>query len=1087
MAEKLDPEEVMEVMNGAFEVLIEPICRYEGTVARLMGDAIVAFFGAPIAHEDDAERACRAALEIIEGAQRYAARLEHERGIHGFNVRVGVNTGLVVVGEVGSDLHVEYTAMGDAVNLAARMESAAEPGTVLITEETHKLIAPLFETQSLGPIAVKGKAEPVAVYRVLGPKAAAGKPRGLAGLASPLVGRQAEVGALQEALARLQAGLGGIVTLVGEAGIGKSRLVAELRKSVPASQVQWVEGQCLSYGTSIAYLLWLDALRSVLGMSVEDPPAAVRDALRQWVRNLCPQRLDDVYPYLARLMSLPLEANDEARMRNLEAERLKAQTFCAVEILVACAASIRPLVLVCEDLHWADPTSLELLERMLAVTDRAALLFICVFRPQKEHGSWRIKETAARTYGHRHTDLWLDPLSAADSQTLVNNLLSVEGVPVQLIERILAVAEGNPFYVEEVIRSLIDAGAIIHDEATGRWHATRAGADLPIPDTLQGVLIARIDRLPEETQCVLQMAAVIGRIFLYRVLAAMVEEECRLDEHLITLQREEMIRERARIPELEYIFKHELTRETAYNGLLKKDRQAFHRQVAEAMERLFPDRIEEQVELLAHHWGRAEEPEKATNYLLQAGDRARRLGASLEAVDLYQSALEKAMGLKVPPKGIELPGIHERLGDVYLENLSRHEQALEHYKSFLDLAESEEDRARGARKVATVCLLRGDVATAEKYYGRALTHLGSLPSVAEASRVHCGLAYLLISRNQLDDALRHAGTSLEISRPIADTRGLADAYRAMGIIAVQKWDLDSACEYDQRSLELYRELGDLARTAQAHNNVGDSYRLLGQMDRALEQLDEGLEVARRIGDTRDEALLLQTMAELFLDQGRWEEAIAHLEQALPLAQESGVVGRLIDVQRILGSAYEAVGRPEEGRHHLEVAETRMQETQQFRFAPRLYLDLAHLHATQGRFEEALSCIQLALTTAGPAPSDAFLGLVHGCYGYVYDRRGNWDEAVSHLEHSLRLLERANVPSEVGRTRLSLGTAYANRNGEGDRGRACQQVLAALSVFHQIGARGYLTQAEARLEELGGQPPNSDASLKGERSAARRDR
>jgi class 3 adenylate cyclase len=234
MAESLDPEDVMEIMDGAFDVLIAPIYRYEGTLARLMGDAILAFFGAPIAHEDDPERACRAALEIVEGAKAYAARLEEERGIRGFDVRVGINTGLVVVGEVGSDLRVEYTAMGDAVNLAARMEGAAEPGTVLITEDTHKLIAPLFETEALGPVQVKGKAEPVPVFRLVTAKEVPGKVRGIAGLESPLVGRQAEFASLREALGRLQAGVGGIVTIVGEAGIGKSRLVAEMREQTLA-------------------------------------------------------------------------------------------------------------------------------------------------------------------------------------------------------------------------------------------------------------------------------------------------------------------------------------------------------------------------------------------------------------------------------------------------------------------------------------------------------------------------------------------------------------------------------------------------------------------------------------------------------------------------------------------------------------------------------------------------------------------------------------------------------------------------------------------------------------------------------------
>ncbi|KPL21793.1 MAG: hypothetical protein AMJ93_08785 [Anaerolineae bacterium SM23_84] len=644
MAENLDPEEVMEIMDGAFGVLIEPVYRYEGTLARLMGDAILAFFGAPIAHEDDPERAIRAALEITAGAQRYAEKLEKERGIEGFNVRVGINTGLVVVGEVGSDLRVEYTAMGDAINLAARMESAAEPGTVLITEATHKLIAPLFETEALGPMQVKGKAEPVPVYRVLAAKAVAGKPRGIAGLESPLVGREAEFTALQMAVQRLQSGVGGIVTLVGEAGIGKSRLVAEARKGVAVGAprvvpLQWVEGRCLSYGTSMAYLLWLDVLRALLDVTVDDAPEVVRVRLHERVQALCADRHQDVYPYLARLMSLPLEDDLASRLDDMAARDLKSRTFQAVQTLIECAANQQPLVLVCEDLHWADPTSMELLEQVLALIERTYLLLLCVFRPVKDHGCWRFREFAAQTYAERHTDLLLEPLTAVESQTLVANLLEIEDLPDVLRERILSRAEGNPFYVEEVIRSLIDRGAMVRDDATGRWTATREVATIPIPDTLQGVLMARIDRLQEDTKRVLQMASVIGRIFLYRVLAAIAEEERRLDEHLWTLQHEEMIRERARIPELEYIFKHDLTREAAYNGLLKKERRAFHRQVAEALERLFPEHIEEQLGLLAHHWERARDPDRATEYLLRAGDKARIAYAQQEAVDFYERAL----------------------------------------------------------------------------------------------------------------------------------------------------------------------------------------------------------------------------------------------------------------------------------------------------------------------------------------------------------------------------------------------------------------------------------------------------------------
>ena len=349
--------------------------------------------------------------------------------------------------------------------------------------------------------------------------------------------------------------------------------------------------------------------------------------------------LDGVPVRLTTPMSLSLEEEVETGLAQLDGQELKAGTFRAVERLLASVANQGPLVLVAEDLHWADPTSIAQLERLLPLTERAALLMVCLFRPEREHSSWRLREMAARDHGRLHTDLCLDPLSAPESKRLVENLLSLERLPGQLKEQIWERAEGNPFYMEEVLRSLIDEGAIAQEEDTGRWLAMRDVAEIAIPETLQGVLLARIDRLQEETKRVLQMAAVIGRMFLYRVLAAIAEEERDLDGQLLTLQQEEMIQERARLPELEYIFKHHLTQEAAYNGLLKAQRQVFHRRVAEALERLFPGRVEEQVGLLAYHWERAGDAEKAAEYLLRAGDRARLVYAHEEAVGYYRRAL----------------------------------------------------------------------------------------------------------------------------------------------------------------------------------------------------------------------------------------------------------------------------------------------------------------------------------------------------------------------------------------------------------------------------------------------------------------
>jgi oligopeptide transport system substrate-binding protein len=338
-------------------------------------------------------------------------------------------------------------------------------------------------------------------------------------------------------------------------------------------------------------------------------------------------------------MSLPLEDGLASRLDDMDGQDLKTRTFEGVEMLLRCAASQAPLVLVCEDLHWADPTSIELLTRVLSVAGEVPLLLLCILRPVKDHSCWRFRDLAAQQYPGQYTDVLLDPLSPDESQTLVANLLEVDDLPAVLRRRVLSRAEGNPFYVEEVIRSLIDRHAITLDARTGRWTARSDVGEIPIPDTLQGVLMARIDRLQEDTKRVLQLAAVIGRTFLHRVLAEIAVEERRLDRQLLTLQQEEMIRQRARIPELEYIFKHDLTREAAYNGLLKRQRRAFHRQVAETLEQLFAERVEEQAGLLAHHWERAGDAEKAIPYLQRAGDAARLMYSHEEAISYYRRAL----------------------------------------------------------------------------------------------------------------------------------------------------------------------------------------------------------------------------------------------------------------------------------------------------------------------------------------------------------------------------------------------------------------------------------------------------------------
>lgn len=1062
LAEHLDPEEVAEIMAGAFQVLSAPIGRYEGTLARLMGDAVLAFFGAPAAHDDDPERAVRASLEMIEETRKYAQRLERERGITGFNVRVGINTGLVVAGEIGSDLRSEYTVMGDAANVASRLESAAEPGSVLVSESTYKLVAHAFEVEPLGPIRVPGRLDAIPTFRVVAPLALTGKPRGIAGLGSPLVGRETELAALTDAVQQLKLGIGGIVTVTGDAGIGKSRLVAEARSR--AQGVRWLEGRCLSHGKSLVYHLWLDLCRNLLGLSAgatagEAPERIIRKALGTGLDGAA-----EIYPALAQLLAGTSEPAGAGIGEAESAGEVKRQVmFRAVSGLLELASRRRPLVAVCEDLQWADATSLDLLERCLSLTDRAPILFVCVSRPEPEHGSWRIREIAARLHGHHHTDLALQPLTASESEALVRHLLGpladgsgttglLEGAQQKLVWRILGRSEGNPFYVEEMIRSLIDSGVLVREPDSGRWAVVRDVGEIAIPDTLGGVLTARIDRLPAGTRRVLQVAAVIGRVFSHEILAAIMPKTADLDGHLLLLQREGMFRERTRLPEREFIFKHALTQEAVYDGLLKRERIALHRRTAEALERRFADRLDEQAAVIAYHWMHGGDAANAGVYLLRAGDRARRLGASLEAVGFYSNALDT-----VAQGSPESSRLHEVLGDVYLENLAQHDRALEHYSAFQARPASVGDATRGARKVADVRLLRGELAEAQGHYEAALAQLAGHPACAEGARVHFGLSYLAMSRNLWDEALHHARATLQIVQEAGDTRGQADGHKLLGIVAGQRDELSDCCEHLEHSLGLYRELCDLPRTAQACNNLGNVLRLQGQMARALSCLQQGLELARRVGDTRDEALLLITIAEVYGDQGLWEQSVPNLEQALPLAEASGVAARVIPMHQVLGAAYVQVGRLEEARKHLLEAERLSLETDHRRFTPDIQLELAFLEAAEGHLEESQRRIDLAAEAAGPSPPEAFVALLRRGRASLAMRQGRWDEAVRLLESSLEVLARASRIVELGRAHLELARAYRGRGAPGDVSAAATHFVAAGDAFARIGAVGYLAQ------------------------------
>jgi len=639
LGERLDPEQVAEIMNGAFAFLDASVTKYGGTVARLLGDAIIAFFGAPVAHEDDAERAVLAGLHIQAAARKYSELVQRDYGV-GFDVRVGINTGLTVLATMGGEIRTEYTAMGDTTNVAARMQSSAMPGTILVSAGTYNLVKELFDFNPRGPTTIKGKSAPIVTYEVLSPRTAPGKVRGLEGLASPLVGRDAEFRLINDKLNEVREGRGSFIAVVGEAGLGKSRLLAEVSAAARSgSKVGWLESRALSYEQAVTYYSWRQIIREAIGAQAGDAPEVVRERL--YLDPACATMPEGDQKYLEVMLSVESDATRKA-VAVLEGDALVGKITEAARCHLRARAAVMPAVILLDDLHWADTASLELLLHVAELVESSPLLIICLLRPDKDAPSWSTVEEVRERLGERYTEIPLEPLDAAQAQELLGNLLYVEDLPESVRNLILEKAEGNPFFVEEVIRSLIDSRHIVKDN--GHWRATGEIVNVAIPDTLTGVLGARIDRLPENTKHVAQMAAVLGRIFEYRALktvCATAPAPERIDDvepHLGVLTYEELVREREMDPELEYIFKHALTQEAAYEALLIRHRKVLHRRVGEVLERLYPGQRGELASVLGYHFRLGEEWQRAADYAMSAGAQAVKVYALREALEHYENA-----------------------------------------------------------------------------------------------------------------------------------------------------------------------------------------------------------------------------------------------------------------------------------------------------------------------------------------------------------------------------------------------------------------------------------------------------------------
>jgi ABC-type transport system substrate-binding protein/class 3 adenylate cyclase len=627
IAEMLGPERSKFLFDEVVGLMAEQVRRFDGTVAQLTGDGLLALFGAPTAHGDDAERAVRAALAIHGALARYAVSVAPAYGIE-LSARVAVNTGPVVVPGLDAPPDVLYNALGDTVNVAARLQPSAGAGGIAIGQMTARELAGRFALEPLGELELKGKAEPVSAFRVLGETEAEIVRE------SPLVGRQPELTALLDAFARLEDGLGTIVSITGEPGVGKSRLVAD-GCARTGGEVRFLFGNAFSYTEQTPFSPVRDLLRGWLGLGIGEAEGRLRLELKAALATALGRQAEIVYPFLATLLGLTLEGTDDERLSGLSRDSVQRQTFEAVTTLFEALAREHPLCLVFEDLHWADEPTLELIEELLELADREATALLLLHRTEREHGSWRLCEHARQRFPHRLVELELRPLAVEDSRMLAAGAAGAD-LPGEVSELLAARSGGNPFFLEEALRDLVERGEL--RPLNGHWELVVAADELTVPLLVQETLQARLDRLQPATRDVACAAAVIGRTFGLPLLERLTRRE-QLVAALSELQRLDLVVEQRRRPAPEYRFRHGLVQEVAYASLTESRRHELHLSTGRALEELHAGAPDEVYEQLARHFSEAGVAEKAVPYLLEAGDGAWALYADQAALAHYRRAL----------------------------------------------------------------------------------------------------------------------------------------------------------------------------------------------------------------------------------------------------------------------------------------------------------------------------------------------------------------------------------------------------------------------------------------------------------------
>lgn len=989
IAERLDPEEYRELLEQYVALGFAAIYRYEGTVNQLAGDGMMALFGAPIAHEDAPERAILAALALQQAMGELSGRLLRSRGFE-LHARIGIHTGPVVVGTVGNDLKMDYTAIGDTTNLAARLETLALPGTILISEQTASLVRGLFELRAVGPFEVKGKSEPVIAYevraqrRAVNPMAIAAE-RGL----TPLVGREEELAQLEACYQRVKGGLPQVVAIVGESGSGRSRLVYELKQRL-ASEPLIFEARCSSLNHRAPYHPWVTMLQQYFGITLDTPSECACGRVSEKLAQLGPE-LENGAPYICRLLSLPAGGIAETSV-----EDLKRQTFEVVDSIFAHESRRAPVLLIIEDLHWIDEASLEMLERGVAKCGRARMMVIVTHRPDYA-ANWRTDAAVTRL-----------PLRRLPDAAAVQIMRAIAGasLPEELEKAILRKAEGSPFFTEEITRALLEGGFL--ERHDGGHRLTRPIEDAVIPGTVQEVIAARLDRLEPEAKRVVQVAAVIGRQFSREQLLALLRGDgLDVDRALDELERRGIIHRKSLFSNDTYRFGESLTQEVAYEGLLLRQRRELHERIGTLLEEMPGERSAERSALLAHHFARSANDERAIRALLQAAQDAERVPSYAAAARFYREAWDLAENdLSADGRtAVQRLALEAALG-------------LARMNVLYSIAEPDAETilARAAILAETIAATQMQIALSTfrgmmlmtagpATFAKGLEVIEEAQALSRSSNLRApAMSRALAWAYMLDGRLQPAGELIDVALaelaadpgldPLSDlalgTRYLRDRFR------YHSGDLDSARQGALDTLELAVKASNRTVQGGCLATLAQIHFLRGEYEETAHLAERALEHARAVGNSlarrAELALVAAARHELgeTLSAARFPEL---LEEELPIDGEMAMSVPIV-VAGLL-----ALGEARRAARYARRARDRAGGRLRIMLSA-LGLGDALRHLGSDRRSEAGRCYLEAIELAAQMKIHTTLAAAHLGYGEIALASGDRRAAAAHFEQAL---------------------------------------------------------------------------------------